>query len=105
MTLHINVKVSDEPAGSVSEEQIRVSDPIPSVPKSHTVQIVRKAAQTLAAFGIPCCECPHTRYILYSFPDCMGEPTPTLLIQCSQGAKVNYIIELRAARQEGGGTA
>jgi hypothetical protein len=105
MTLHVNVKVSDEPADGVSEEQIRVSDPIPSVPKSHTLQIVRKAAQTLAAFGIPCCECSHALYKLFLFPDCRGEPTPTLLIQCSRGAKMNYIFELRVTRQEGGGAA
>ena len=105
MTLHVNVKVSEEPAGGVSEEQIRVSDLIPSVPKSHTLQIVRKAAQTLAVFGLTCCECPHALYKLFLFPDCMGEPTANLQIDCGRGGKVSYCFELRAVRQDGGDTA
>ena len=103
MTLHVNVKVCDDPAARVSESQIRVSDLIPSVPKSHTLQIVRKAAQTLAVFGIPCCECSHALYNLFLFPDCLGEPTANLEIYCGQGGKQRYCFELRAARQEGGG--
>ena len=105
MTLHVNIKIIDKPVGGIPEAQIRVSDPIPSVPKANTLQIVRKAAQTLAAFGLTCCECPHALYKLYLFPDCMGEPTANLQIDCGCGGKLSYCFELRVTQMDGSDAA
>lgn len=55
---------------TITDEQIIVSDSSNSVSKSHMRKIVEKVAGILAAQGVPCCECPKTRYILYELSDC-----------------------------------
>ena len=49
---------------AVKEEQVSVPENDPCVPKSHMQFIIQKVAEMLKSQGIPCCECPKTRYIL-----------------------------------------
>ena len=48
----------------VKEEQVSVPENNSCVPKSHMQFIIQKVAEMLKSQGIPCCECPKTRYIL-----------------------------------------
>ena len=71
----------------VSEAQISVPKNIGCVPKSHLVQMVRKAAKALYLQGVSCCTCTRARYLLYPLSyDCKSKIVNTeLLIRCPDG--------------------
>ena len=110
MALNINIRVPEESETETKEiiqdSQIRVSNEIPCVPKTHTVHIIKKAAKTLATFGIPCCECSNSLYKLYAYPGCMGELIYELDIGC-KNSETNYRFEIKITNQSdsGGGEA
>jgi len=41
---------------------------------------MQKLAETLAAFGIPCGGCPHSRYKLYAYLGCTGKILSEVLV-------------------------
>ena len=68
----------------VSEAQICVSNYFRCVPKSHLVQLIRKAAKALYLQGIACGTCAHARYLLSPLSqDCKSKTVNAeLLIRC-----------------------
>ncbi|MDR1630778.1 MAG: helix-turn-helix domain-containing protein [Oscillospiraceae bacterium] len=103
----INIRVPDEPdqeETGIREEQICVSDEVVCVPKQHIGTIIRKAAQTLAAAGIPCCECPKSTYKLYAYPGCMEDFIFELDIGCAV-SDTHYRFELKITKQDASGGA
>lgn len=86
---------------TITDEQIIISNASDSVSsntscvsKSHIRQVVRKVAKILAAQGVSCCECPRTRYKLYSLSDCeSGNLMYSLKIDCPDG-QTSYQFEL-----------
>ncbi|MED9904910.1 MAG: helix-turn-helix domain-containing protein [Lachnospiraceae bacterium] len=72
----------------ISNASDSVSSNTPCVSKSHIRQVVRKVAKILAAQGVSCCECPRTRYKLYSLSDCNGSNLKySLTIDCPDGCE------------------
>lgn len=82
----------------IRDDQIIVPKSVPesqnSVPKSHIYKMVQKAAEVLAAQGIPCCECGQSLYKLYRLSGC-GESTfrYCLKISCIEREAVLYQFE------------
>ena len=74
-------------ANEVSESQICVLKNFRCVPKTHLVQMVKKAAKALYLQGISCCTCTRARYLLYPLSyDCKSKIVNTeLLIRCPDG--------------------
>ena len=70
----------------VSEAQISVSKNFRSVPKSHLVKMIQKAAKALYLQGIACCTCAHARYLLSPLSqDCKSKTVNAeLLIRCTE---------------------
>lgn len=103
MAFSINIRVSDEPAHEetgIRDEQICVSTEVACVPKQHIGSIIRKAAQTLAAVGIPCCECPKSIYTLYGYPGCEEKFVYELDIGCEVSDAL-YRFEVRITASGG----
>lgn len=81
-------------SNSVTEEQITVSESESCVPESHMKFIIQKVVELLKTQGIPCCECPKTRYILSPLSACKDIfNTFTLNIICPYG-NAAYRFEL-----------
>lgn len=104
MTFQVPVHVPETPMqedSPIKDEQIIISDASNSVSsntscvsKSHIRQMLRKVAKILAAQGVSCCECPRTRYKLYSLSDCeSGNLKYSLKIDCPDG-RTSYQFEL-----------
>jgi len=107
MTLNINIRVDEEMETQIpviTEEQICVPAEIPSVPKTHIVRLIQKLAQTLVAFGIPCCECPKSMYKLYAYPGCAEKLIYEIDIGCSLG-ETRYRFEVKITPLDGPGGA
>ncbi len=70
----------------ISETQICVPENLACVPKSHLVNMIRKAAKVLYLQGIVCCTCAHARYLLSPLSeDCKTKSINTeLLIRCPE---------------------
>lgn len=93
-----NIVSEDSP---IQDEQIIINDgndifssQAVCVSKSHIHMIIRKMAQILAAQGVSCCECPKTKYKLYSLSDCKnGNLKYSLTIDCPD-RKQPYRFEL-----------
>lgn len=70
----------------ISETQISVSKNFRSVPKSHLVKMIQKAAKALYLQGIACCTCAHARYLLSPLSqDCKSKTVNAdLLIRCPE---------------------
>ena len=85
----------------VKEEQVIVPENDPCVPKSHMQFIIQKVAEMLKSQGIPCCECPKTRYILSPLsPDCRNIVNIyTLSIICPYG-NAAYRFELTVKSED-----
>ena len=97
MALNIHIRMDETPDESVPaivEKQICVSAGIPIVPKTHIIRIIQKLAQTLAAFGVPCCECPHSLYKLYDYPGCAEKFIFELDIGCAV-SETRYRFEIK----------
>lgn len=85
---------------TIHEDQITVSDSPNSVSKSHMKIIVEKVAEILAAQGVPCCECPKTRYILYELSDCKETNYRFSLTIGCQDEAMSYQFDLTLAPQK-----
>ncbi len=116
MSLNIKVNVSDETSelteeviekavdatcqnseNSVSDVQICVPEKDFCVPKSHLLQIVKKAAKVLSLQGIACASCTHARYSLSPLSDdCKRKTILTeLLIRCpGGGGSYRFALEI-----------
>lgn len=86
---------------TVKEEQITVPENDSCVPKSHMRFIIQKVAELLKTQGIPCCECPKTRYILSTLSSACKNTVNiyTLDIICPYG-KDAYRFELNIKPEE-----
>ena len=104
MTFQVPVHLPETPIqedSTIKDEQILISNASDSVSsnascvsKSHIRHVVRKVAKILAAQGVSCCECPRTRYKLYSLSDCKsGNLKYSLKIDCPDG-QTSYQFEL-----------
>lgn len=105
MNMQLPIHVPD--AGSnvcvskpISDEQISVPENDSCVPDSHMKFIVQKVAELLKTQGIPCCECPNTKYILSPLLACKDIVNYyTLNIICPYG-KASYRFELTLNPQD-----
>lgn len=87
-------------SNSVTEEQITVSESESCVPESHMKFIIQKVVELLKTQGIPCCECPKTRYILSPLSACKDILNQyTLSIICPYGNQA-YQFELTISQQD-----
>ncbi|EOS38311.1 hypothetical protein C808_02512 [Lachnospiraceae bacterium M18-1] len=88
---------------TIKEEQISVPENDSCVPKSHMRFILQKVAELLKTQGIPCCECPKTRYILSPLSLACKSTVNiyTLNIICPYG-KAAYRFELTIKPDEEG---
>ena len=85
-----SVTLEDSP---IKDDQITIEDGhdivsslTACVSKSHIRMVVRKVAKILAAQGVSCCECPQSKYKLYSLSDCEdGNLKYSLRIDCPDG--------------------
>jgi hypothetical protein len=77
MALNIKITLPDDDNSAspdVCKNQSSVSTPISGVSKLHTRLIEEKVRKILATQGIPCSECPKSRYMLLPLSDdCKGE--------------------------------
>jgi hypothetical protein len=78
MALNIKISLPDEADDNASPNICKnpssVSTPIPIVSKSHIRLIEEKVRKILTTQGIPCFECPKSRYMLLPLSDdCKGE--------------------------------
>lgn len=67
LSLKIQIEVPDKMPDSeytITEEQMSVSVPEFSVPKSHLKFMLQKIVQVLSGQGLACCQCPNSLYIL-----------------------------------------
>jgi len=87
----------------VSETQISVSKNFRSVPKSHLVKMIQKAAKALYLQGIACCTCAHARYLLSPLSqDCKSKTVNAdLLIRCPE-SEIYYRFALTIEPVEDG---
>ncbi|MEY8507156.1 helix-turn-helix domain-containing protein [Lachnospiraceae bacterium 42-17] len=88
---------------TIKEEQISVPENDSCVPKSHMQFIVQKVAELLKTQGIPCCECPKTRYILSPLSSACKEAVNiyTLNIICPYGnAAYRFELSLKSERKD-----
>ena len=90
----VNLPDSVTPEDSpIKDDQITIEDGhdivsslTACVSKSHIRMVVRKVAKILAAQGVSCCECPQSKYKLYSLSDCEdGNLKYSLRIDCPDG--------------------
>jgi len=104
MSLNINIRVDDEVKTiSITEEQISVSAETISVPKSHIASVVQKIAQTLAAFGVSCCECPKSIYRLYDYPGCKEKYIYEIDIGCTlRNTRYQFELKIIPLKNTGG---
>jgi len=108
MAFNINIRMPDESlsqvADLISEEQICVSAEVHSVPEPHIVPVLQKLAQTLAAAGISCCECPRSLYKLYAYPGCAEKFIYELDIGCPL-SETHYRFEIKITASDTSGGA
>jgi hypothetical protein len=68
MSLNIKITIPEtdctDEQETATDEKLCVSNGEFSVSKSHMKIVVEKAAEMLAALGVPCCECPKSKYKL-----------------------------------------
>lgn len=73
MALNIGISISDsscmEEVCNISEEQLCVPEDTFSVSKPHMKAIIEKVAKILSVQGLPCCECPKSKYKLFRLSD------------------------------------
>ena len=103
MQLPIHIPENEEElcvSETVTEDQITVSENDSCVPESHMKFIIQKVAELLKTQGIPCCECPNTRYILSPLSACKDIVNLyTLSIICPYG-NTAYRFELNITRED-----
>lgn len=100
MTLNIRISIPDsnsqEEETGITEEQLCVPDDAGSVSKSNMKVIIGKVAKILSVQGLPCCECPKSKYKLYRLSDdCKSKVfNYELSIECEETC-LRYRFELR----------
>lgn len=88
---------------TIKEEQISVPENDSCVPKLHMQFIVQKVAELLKTQGVPCCECPKTRYILSPLSSACKDAVNiyTLNIICPYGnAAYRFELSLKPERKD-----
>jgi len=100
MALNIRISIPDsnsqEEENGITDEQLCVPDDAGSVSISHMKSIVRKVARILSVQGLPCCECPKSKYKLYRLSDdCKSKLfNYELCVECEE-TSLRYRLELR----------
>lgn len=100
MALNIRISFPDsnsqEEEIGITEEQLCVPDDAGSVSKSNMKTIIGKVAKILSVQGLPCCECPKSKYKLYRLSDdCKSKVfNYELSVEC-EGTGLRYRFELR----------
>ena len=99
MVLNIRIAVPDSASVEeeiISEEQLSVPEDAVSVSKPYMKTVIGKVAKILSAQGIPCCECPKSKYKLYRLSDdCKRKVfNYELSIECEETGS-RYRFELR----------
>lgn len=100
MALNIRISIPDsncvEEDYSIAEEQLCVPEDIVSVSKPCMKAIIGKVAKILSVQGLPCCECPKSKYKLYRLSDdCKRKALNyELFVECEE-ISLRYRFELR----------
>ncbi len=100
MALNIRISIPDsnsqEEETGITEEQLFVPDDAGSVSKWNMKAIIGKVAKILSVQGLPCCECPKSKYKLYRLSDdCKSKVfNYELSVECEETG-LRYRFELR----------
>lgn len=98
MSLCFNIQTPEKPQNEefvISEEQISISNEVPSVSKTNIRFILARVAKILYSQGIPCFGCRKSRYKLYAYPgDCREKDLFELDLLCADGS-VRYRFEMK----------
>jgi len=100
MALNIRISIPDsdsiEEEYNITEEQLCVPKDAVSVSKPHMKTIIGKVAKILSVQGLPCCECPKSKYKLYRLSDdCKSKVfNYELSVECGE-TSLRYRFELR----------
>lgn len=99
MSLNIKITIPDdtesEAETAITEEQLCVSSKKISVSKAHLCRGIEKVAQTLAASGLFCCECPQSQYKLSPLSPGCKEANRDYCLTITCGERPLYRFEFR----------